>query len=79
MADEEQHPEEVLREIETKNMLRKYGKRILIGFVAGASVGVSIGYGIDVNRRLNILGATQVAILQTLEDAEIIQNLKIGK
>jgi hypothetical protein len=77
--DEQPHPEEVLDFIEAKNVLKKFGRRVLIGAAVGALAGAAVAWGVQVNRRLDVLSATEVAILNTLQDQGIIQNLKFGK
>ena len=72
-------PQETLTLIETKNAARKFVKRVVIGAVVGASVGFAVGLGVDLNRRINVLAATQRAILEVLQDEGIIQNLRFGK
>lgn len=77
--DEQPHPEEVLDLIEAKNVLKKFGKRILLGAAAGALVGAAAAWGLQTHRRVDALVATQDAILITLQDQGIIQNLRFGK
>lgn len=77
--DEQPHPEEVLDIIEAKNVLKKFGKRVLIGAAVGALAGAAAAWGLQTHRRLDNMAATQVAILMTLQEEGIIQNLRFGK